>query len=292
MKQLKSIAIVLLAAASGAASLYATDGPTLNGGHNLPMQDLLNMKGGDRPTPLTRVTIEQRLNSQLPLDASFRDEQGNTVPLGRYFGKRPVVLALVYYQCPMLCTQILNGMVRAAKILTLKPGEDYDVVAISFDARETSKDAAAKKAVYLHDYGHPETADGWHFLTGDLKSIQRVTDAVGFKYVWDPHSGQFAHASAIYVLTPEGKLSKYFYGIEYSPKDLRFGLIEASHNKIGNPVDQILLFCYHFDPTAAKYTVYALGMLRAAGAATLLTLGGFVFIMLRRERRQKGNRTA
>jgi protein SCO1/2 len=192
----------------------------------------------------------------------------------------------------MLCTQILNGMVRAAKVLTLTPGKDYDVVALSFDAREGPKSAAAKKAVYMKDYGHPETAAGWHFLTGDLNSIKRVTDSVGFRYKWDVYTAQFAHASAIYVVTPQGQLSKYFYGIEYSPKDMRFGLVEASHNKIGNAVDQILLFCYHFDPASAKYTVVALNILRAAGAATVLTLGGFVFIMLRRDHRQKGNRAA
>jgi protein SCO1/2 len=192
----------------------------------------------------------------------------------------------------MLCTQILNGMVRAAKVMTFVPGKDYDVLAISFDAREGPKQAAAKKAVYMHDYGHPETADGWHFLTGDVNAIKRVTDAVGFRYKWDVYTAQFAHASAIYVLTPQGKLSKYFYGIEYSPKDMRLGLVEASQNRIGNAVDQILLFCYHFDPSVGKYTVVALGMLRVAGAATVLTLGGFVFIMLRKEKRQKGNRAA
>jgi protein SCO1 len=264
----------------------------VNKGKSAPALDLINMKGGDRPVSLKEVTIEQRLDSQLPLDAEFRDETGKTVPLGSFFGKRPVVLTLVYYDCPMLCTQILNGMVRAAKVLTFTPGKDYDVVAISFDARETSKLAAEKKAVYLKRYGHPETANGWHFLTGDLKSIKRVTDAVGFRYIWDVHTAQFAHASAIYILTPQGRLSKYFYGIDYSPKDMRLGLIEASHNKIGNPVDQILLFCYHFDPHAAKYTYFALGLLRVAGAATLLTLGGFVFIMLRRESRQKGSQAA
>jgi protein SCO1 len=284
-----SACVVLL----GAAALLAQDSsPTLNAPHAQPTPDLLNMKGADRPSPLTSVTIEQKLNSQLPLDAPFRDEYGNNVKLGKYFGKRPVVLALVYYECPMLCTQILNGMVRAAKVLTFTPGKDYDVVAISFDARETPKQAAAKKAVYMKDYGHPETADGWHFLTGDLESIKRVTDAVGFRYKWDVYTAQFAHASAIYVLTPDGRLSKYFYGIEYSPKDMRFGLVEASHNKIGNAVDQILLFCYHFDPASAKYTMVALNILRAAGAATVLTLGGFVFIMLRRDHRQKGNRAA
>jgi protein SCO1/2 len=270
----------------------STDGPTVNRGQKAPALDMLNMKGQDRPVSLKEVTIEQRLNSQLPLDAEFRDETGKTVPLGSFFGKRPVVLTLVYYDCPMLCTQILNGMVRAAKVLTFTPGQDYDVVAISFDARETSQLAAEKKAVYLKRYGRPETARGWHFLTGDVNSIKRVTEAVGFRYIWDVHTAQFAHASAIYVLTPQGRLSKYFYGIDYSPKDMRLGLIEASNNKIGNPVDQIMLFCYHFDPHAAKYTPFALGLLRVAGAATVLTLGGFVFIMLRRERRQKGSQAA
>jgi protein SCO1/2 len=192
----------------------------------------------------------------------------------------------------MLCTQILNGLVRSAKVMSLVPGKDYDVLAISFDARETPKMAAAKKAVYVKEYGHEETAAGWHFLTGAPTPIKEVTDAVGFKFKWDVYNAQFAHASAIYVLTPQGKLSKYFYGIDYSPKDMRLGLVEASQNKIGNAVDQVLLFCYHFDPTAGKYTAVALNILRGAGAATLLTLGGFVFIMLRRERKQKGSRAA
>jgi protein SCO1/2 len=264
----------------------------LNGPRNPPVQDLLNFKGGDRPSPLKEVSIEQKLDSQLPLDAKFRDENGRDVKLGDYFGKRPVVLALVYYECPMLCTEILNGVVRSARVMTLTPGKDYDVLAISFDARETPTQAAAKKAVYVKEYRHPETADGWHFLTGGTDEIKKVTDAVGFRFKWDVYNAQFAHASAVYILTPEGKLSKYFYGVEYSPKDMRLGLIEASQNRIGTAVDQILLFCYHFDPTTGKYTPVALSILRVAGAATVLTLGGFVFIMLRRENRQKGNRAA
>jgi protein SCO1/2 len=293
MKQLLSIYVVFSALALAQATPAPDDGPMLNSARNAPVGDPLNMKGVDRPSALTGVTIEQRLNSQLPLDAPFRDEYGQAVTLGSYFGKgRPVVLALVYYDCPMLCTQILNGMVRAAKVLTFTPGKDYDVLAISFDAREGPKEALAKKAIYMKDYGHPETAAGWHFLTGDQNSIKRVTDAVGFRYKWDVYTATFAHASAIYVLTPEGKLSKYFYGIEYSPKDIRLGLVEASQNKIGNAVDQILLFCYHFDPTSAKYTFLAMDILRGAGAATVLMLGGFVLIMLRRDSRQKGNRAA
>lgn len=266
-------------------------GPTLNAPTNAPVGDPLNMTGRDRPNALSGVTIEQKLNSQLPLNATFRDEYGNTVKLGKYFGKRPVVLALVYYQCPMLCTQILNGMTRAARVLTFTPGKDYDIVVISFDAREKPAQAMAKKEVYMKDYGHPETANGWHFLTGDPDSIKRVTDAVGFKYKWDVYTAMFAHASAIYILTPDGKLSKYFYGIDYSPKDMRFALIQASKNKIGTTVDQILLFCYHFDPHSAKYEFLAMGILRAAGAATLLLLGGFVLISIRKDK-QKGNRAA
>ena len=253
-----------------------------------PTQDLLNMKGKTRPAPLRDVTIEQKLNSQLPLDALFTDETGKSAPLGAYFGKRPVILALVYYDCPMLCTQILNGMVRALKVLSFKPGEEFEVVAISFDAREKPEQARIKKTVYMRDYRHPETAGAFHFLTGESVSIKRVTEAVGFKYTWDPHSGQFAHASAIYILTPEGKLSKYFYGIEYSPKDMRLGLIEASKNKIGNAVDQVLLFCYHFDAKSGKYTPVAMSILRVAGFATIASLGGFMFIMFRRDIKKKG----
>jgi len=240
-----------------------------------------------RPAALSGVTIEQRLNTQLPLDTEFHDEYGQPVRLARYFGKRPVILALVYYECPMLCTQILNGVVRTAKAMTLTPGQDYDVLVISFDAKETPAQALAKKTTYMKDYGHPETAGGWHFLTGDTFAIDRVTNAVGFRYQRDPEIAAFAHASAVYVLTPEGRLSKYFYGISYSPTDMRFGLVEASHNKTGSAVDQLLLFCYHFDPHTAKYTGLVVSMVRAAAAATVLLLGGFVFMMLRREKRQK-----
>jgi protein SCO1/2 len=193
-------------------------------------------------------------------------------------------MALVYYECPMLCTQILNDLVRAARVMHLEAGKDFDVVAISFDARETPKNAADKKAVYVKAYGRPETAPAWHFLTGSLASIKSVTAAVGFYYEWDVHTATFAHASAIYVATPDGRLSKYFMGVGYSPKDLQLGLVDASGGKIGTLADQALLFCYHFDPESAKYTPFALGLLRVVGGFTVLLMGGFVFIMLRRER--------
>jgi protein SCO1/2 len=255
------------------------------------MPDKIDMSGSGRPDILKGVTIEQRLNSQIPLDATFRDENGQTVQLAKYFGKRPVVLALVYYECPMLCTQILNGVVRTAKSMTLVPGKDYDVVVISFDPKETPAMATAKKATYMKNFGHPETAGGWHFLTGATPSIDRVTDAVGFRYKWDPSLAAYAHASAVYVLTPEGRLSKYFYGINYSATDMRFGLVEASHDKIGTAVDQLLLFCCQFDPGSGKYTLAIYGVLRLVGAATLLLLGGYVTIMLRRDKAKK-NQTA
>jgi protein SCO1/2 len=248
-------------------------------------RDILNMKGIDRVTPLSKVGIDQKLGSPLPMDAHFRDEAGRDVRLGDYFGKRPVVLALAYYDCPMLCTQVLNGMVRALKVLTFTPGQEYEVVVVSFDARERPPLASEKKAMEVRQFGRPETSASWHFLTGDLEPIKELTQAVGFRYVYDVHTTQYAHASAIYVVTADGHMSRYFYGIEYSPKDLRLGLIEASKNKIGTPVDQLLLFCYHYDPTTGKYTPLVTNILRAAGGATILLLGGFILIMLVRDRK-------
>ncbi len=294
MKLFGSISLLLLASLGVvSADTWDTAPPAFTKPHELPTTDLLNFKGSDRQAPLANVDIIQKLNTRLPLETIFKDDAGKDVTLGKYFdGKRPVVLALVYYECPMLCTQVLNGLVRAARTNPLTPGKDYQIVVISFDARETTAQAAAKKASYLHLYGHPETADSWHFLTGSLDSVKAVTEAVGFRYVWDAHTAVFAHASAIYVATPEGKLSKYFMGIEYSPKDLRLGLVDASSNRIGTLADHVLLYCYHFDPQSAKYTPFALGLLRVAGAFTALSLGGFVVIMLRRDSRAKGKRTA
>jgi protein SCO1/2 len=255
-------------------------------------RDLLNMRGVDRVSPLQKVGIDQKLGSELPLGAHFRDETGRDVRLGDYFGKRPVVMALAYYDCPMLCTQVLNGMVRALKVLTFKPGEEYEVVVVSFDARERPPLAAEKKAAELRQYGRPETAASWHFLTGDLEPIKELTQAVGFRYVYDVHTTQYAHASAIYVVTADGHMSRYFYGIEFAPKDLRLGLIEAAQNKIGTPVDQLLLFCYHYDPTTGKYTPLVTNVLRAAGGATVFALGGFILVMLIRDRRTAAARRA
>ena len=237
------------------------------------------------PSALKEVGIDQKLNEQLPSDANFKDETGRDVKLGNYFGKRPIVLSLVYYDCPMLCTQILNGMIASFKTLSLKPGEDFDVLSISFDPRETPALAAAKKNVYVNylpDAKRAGANSGWHFLTGDEPNIRRVTDAVGFHYRFDQSTNQFAHASAIYVVTPEGKLSHYFYGIEYAPRDLRLGLVEASQNKIGSPVDQLMLYCYHYDPATGRYGAVVMNIVRLGGVVTVI---GVVLLLLLLRRR-------
>jgi protein SCO1 len=232
------------------------------------------------PKALSDVRIDQKLDQQLPLDLVFRDESGQPVKLGQYFGKKPVVLAFVYYDCPMLCTQVLNGMVTSFRVLPFKIGDEFEVVTVSFDPRETSTLAAAKKKVYVNYLPEAMRAganNGWHFLTGDQASITQLTDAAGFHYRWDDSTNQFAHASAIMVTTPQGRLSRYFYGIEYAPRDLRLGLIESSANKIGSPVDQLLLYCYHYDPATGKYGAAIMAVMRVAGVLTVL---GIVAMML------------
>ena len=232
------------------------------------------------PKALQNVGIDQKLGQQLPLDLVLRDEKGQEVKLGQYFGKRPVVLSLVYYSCPMLCTQVLNGMVGAFKTLSFLPGEQYEVVTVSFDPRETPALAAAKKTTYVNYLTAAKrdaANNGWHFLTADEATIKRLTDAVGFRYHWDEATNQFAHASGIIVLTPEGKLAQYYYGIEYSARDLRLGLVEASANRIGSPVDQLLLYCYHYDPATGTYGAVVMNMVRVAG---ILTVIGIVALIL------------
>jgi protein SCO1/2 len=239
------------------------------------------------PAGLQGVTIEQNLNHQVPLALVFRDEFGRSLPLSTYFsGHKPVLLALVYYTCPMLCNLVLTGMESSLRAISLDPGRDFEIVAVSFDPHDTPEIAAAKKDNYLRRYRRPNTANGWHFLTGDEASIKALTEAVGFRYKLDPSTGQYAHASAIMVLTPEGKLSRYFYGVEYAPRDVRLGLVEASQKKIGSPVDQILLFCYHYDPATGKYGAVAINMLRFAGAGFVLIAGTFLFFAWRRDWRK------
>jgi protein SCO1 len=237
------------------------------------------------PMMVQGVGIDQNLNAQIPLELKFKDETGQAVRLGQYFRGKPVVLALVYYECPGLCDLILNGLTHTMEQISLNVGADYDVVTVSFNPKETWQLAQAKKANYIEKYQRSGAKEGWHFLTGDEPSIKSLADTVGFHYKYDPISKQFAHASGIFVLTPEGKISRYFYGIEYKPRDFRLGLVEASTNKIGSTADQVLLFCYHYDPTTGKYGMAITQVTRALGTATVLLLGGFVFIMLRRDRR-------
>ena len=238
-----------------------------------------------RPGILSKIHLDQHLDKQLPLDLPFTDETGRRVTLGDYFGKRPVVLALVYYECPMLCTQILNGLVTALTVMNFEPGREFDVVAVSFNPREGPGLASQKKAAYLERYGRPHTAGGWHFLTGEEASIKALTEAVGFRYEYDDAIKQYAHGAAIEVITPKGHISKYFYGIEYSARDLRLGLIEASEERIGTPVDDFLLFCYHYDPATGKYGASVLRLVRLGGILTVLAFLSFLTISLRRERR-------
>ncbi|HYE12929.1 MAG TPA: SCO family protein [Pyrinomonadaceae bacterium] len=246
------------------------------------------MPKGGAPDILKEVKIEQRLGSQVPLDATFRDESGRAVRLGEYFEDgKPVVLSLVYYECPMLCNQILNGLVGALDGVSFTPGEEFRVVTVSFDPRETPEMAARKKETYLRRYKREGAGDGWHFLTGEKAEIDRLAESAGFGYAWDERSNQFAHASAIMVTTPEGRLSHYFYGIDYDPRALRLSLVEASDNKIGSPVDALLLYCYHYDPTTGKYGPVIMNILRVAG---VLTVAGVVALVLVLRKRGAGGR--
>jgi len=242
---------------------------------------------GGTPEMLKAVGIEQRLNNKVPLDLSFRDEAGREVRLGEYFGKKPVVISLVYYNCPMLCNQVLDGLVGTMQAMKFDAGKEYEVVTVSFDPRETPADAVQKKATYLKRYGRAGADAGWHFLVGDQKSIKGLTDAVGFNYAFDEKSNQFAHASAIMVATPEGKLSHYFYGIEYAPKDVRLSLVEASANKIGSPVDQLILYCYHYDPASGKYGPVVMNIMRVAGVATVIGVVVLLFALRKFNQRRE-----
>ena len=239
------------------------------------------------PQPLREIGFDQNIDQQLPLDAQFRDEGGKTVALGSFYGSKPVVLAFVYYACPMLCTQVLNAMTATISTLSLDAGEDFELVLVSFDPRETPAQAAAKKAEYLHRYKRAGAEAGWHFLTGDQSEITRVTKAAGFRYTWDEHTQQFAHPTGIIITTPDGRLARYLFGLEYGPRDVKLALVEASEGKVGSVVDSLLLFCYHYDPMTGRYGVYVMRTLRVAGVATVLLIGTFIVVMVRREKSQQ-----
>jgi len=246
----------------------------------LPAQDPVQ-----RFDPRQDVGIDQRLGESLPLSAVFRDDSGREVELGELLDGRPCVLALVYYECPMLCTLVLNDLLRALRAIPLEAGRDFDVIAVSIDPRETPELAARKARQYVESYGREGSGRGWHFLTGEQASIDALARAVGFRYIWDERAQQFAHASGVLVATPQGVLSHYFYGLEYPARDLRLALVDAAEERIGSPVDQVLLLCLHYDPTTGRYGLAITGALRLGGIATLAILGGFLFVSLRRERR-------
>jgi len=240
-----------------------------------------------KPAILQNVGIDQRIGQQLPLDLVFRDEDGRDVRLGQYFGGKPVVLALAYYECPMLCTQVLNGMTAALKTLSFDAGKDFEVVVVSIDPRDNFRSAANKKDTYVKHYGRPQTAAGWHFLTGAETSIKPLAQSIGFRYAYDTNLKQYAHGAAIYVATPKGVVSRYLLGIDFAPRDLRLALVEASNNALGTAVDQVLLLCYHYDPATGKYGAAVLNSVRVGFIATVTAFLGFLFVSLRRERATK-----
>ena len=276
-----ALASALVVLAAFAAPCAARGGPgALSPASSGPAADAA-------PQIFRDVGIDQRLGESVPQGLVFRDETGRSVRLGEYFALgKPVVLSLVYYECPMLCTQVLNGLASALGVLTMDAGKEFTVITASFNPRETPELAAEKKRNYLARYDREGAAEGWHFLTGDSASIAALTKAVGFRYAWDPEINQYAHASGITVLTPAGVVARYFFGIEYSPRDLRLALVEASSGKIGTPVDDLLLYCYKYDPASGKYGPVVMNMVRVGGIVTLATLGVFLFVSLRGDRRR------
>lgn len=274
--KVKIVARIALGLAAVALALIAICLPAA-----AQLTDVQNI--GVRPELLKDVSIDQKLNGSVPLSLTFRDEHGNTVELGQYFTDKPVILTLVYYDCPMLCTQVLNGLDRSMKLMTLDLGKDYNVVTVSIDPTERLVLAEAKQALYTGMYGRPGAAQGWHFLTGEDAQIKTLANAVGFRYAYDPDSKQYAHASAIMVLTPEGKISRYFYGVTYPERDLRLGLVQASEGKIGTPVDQVLLFCYHYDPHTGKYGLLISRLIELSGLLTVLIGGALLIFLFRGE---------
>jgi protein SCO1/2 len=274
MKKWISIAVL---ACVGPAVLIAQSPPTETG---LPAAAL--------PSALREVGFDQNLDHALPLDAEFTDEKGRTVRIGEYFGKRPVVLAFVYYGCPMLCLQSLSSLASTLGVLSENPGDDFDVVSVSIDPRETPAMAREKKTHYVERSGKPSIAVGWHYLTGTEANIQRLTKAAGFRYVWDEHTQQYAHPAGIVIATPQGRVSRYLFGIDYGPRDLRLAVLDASEEKVSSPLKKALLYCYHYDVATGRYSLAIMRIVQLAGAATVFSLGTLIFVWTRRERRQIG----
>ena len=240
-----------------------------------------------RPAITRGVDLKQKLNAQIPLDLMFKDETGQSVPLRTYFGDKPVLLSLVYFRCKSVCPMSMRETALALSRLPLKPGTDYNVLVVSFDPQDTPAVAAEQKQEYSHDFHQAGFGDGFHFLTGSQEAISKLTEAVGWKYAWDERTKQFAHAAGIMIATPAGKLSRYFYGIQYASADIRMGLVEASKEKIAAPADYILLFCFHWDEHQGRYTLAITNVLKLGGALTVLLLGGFIFIFMRNDKRKR-----
>jgi protein SCO1/2 len=273
---------LLIAAASAAAQMAGA--PTA-GYKREP-----GMTSATLPSPLREIGFDQNLGNFVPLDTKFRDESGRTIALGDYFGKRPVVMVFAYYDCPMLCTMVINGLASALDVLSLVPGKDFEIVTVSFDPRDTAATATAKKTGYIGRYKQPGAAAAWHFLTGDQPSIDRLTRAAGFRYVWDKETKQFAHPTGVIVLTSEGRLARYLFGIDYGPRDLRYAIVEASNGNVGSAVDALLLYCFHYDPMAGRYGVAIIRVIRLAAGATVLGLVTMIVIMVRREKHRTRRR--
>jgi protein SCO1 len=247
-------------------------------------QDLFVQNPGGKPEVLKNVGLDQKLNAQVPLDLTFKDEHGGTVSLGQLLQGKPAILTMVYYKCPMLCTEVLNATLNSLKEVPLEIGKDFSVITVSIDPTEKPVLAEAKQIMYTGLYGRPGAVHGWHFLTGNEEQIQKLAAAVGFRFVYDKESSQFAHASGIMVMTPEGRLSRYFYGLSYQPRDVRLALVEAGEGKIGSTVDEIMLFCFHYDPVTGKYAVTILHLVRIAGALSVLGIALMIYIFLKREK--------
>jgi protein SCO1/2 len=275
-----AVACVLIAALPVAAQ---TNGSPVTGNKREP-----GVSSSTVPAALREIGFDQNLDKPVPLDAPFKDETGRVVRLGDYFGKRPVVMLFAYYDCPMLCTVVINGLASALNVLSLVPGKDFEIVTVSFNPRDTPASASAKKAAYIARDKQPGAAAAWHFLTGDPSSIDRLTKAAGFRYAWDEETKQFAHPTGVMVLTPDGRLARYLFGIEYGPRDLRYAIVDASNGKVGSVVDSLVLYCYHYDPEMGRYSVAIMRLVRTAAAATVLAVGAFIFVMVRREKRTGG----
>jgi len=268
--------IILACVFIGAFSLFAES--------RASAQDLFVQNPGGKPEVLKNVGLDQKLNAQVPLDLTFKDEHGATVTLGQLLQGKPAILTMVYYKCPMLCTEVLNATLNSLKEVPLEIGKDFNVITVSIDPAEKPVLAEAKQIMYTGLYGRRGAVHGWHFLTGNEEQIQKLAAAVGFRFVYDKESSQFAHASGIMVMTPEGRLSRYFYGLSYPPRDVRLALVEAGEGKIGSTVDAIMLFCFHYDPVTGKYAVTILHVVRVAGALSVVGIALMIFIFLRREK--------